>query len=254
MSPIIAPWLRPTDVLGSISAGTNAGVAIRAAIERERAARAEEEMQAERMAQAEQSAAEKLRYDYQQLGLETALKERDRTDRLEAAKAVNALNRDKFGLDVKQLGETEKYHAGVLENQKERAKESAAAALLKSNKPTPFHIGDAIVEYDPTTRAAKDIYGNSKVPNVSGIPLTEDPQGPKISLPANNPLLNKLLGTNATSLGTNWVKPPQASAAPSPVETEPKKLDATGARAILDKAGGDKKKARELAREAGYVF
>ncbi len=92
----LAPWLKSTDTLGAINSGSSAGLAIRAAIERERAQRAEEAMAQDRAAQAEQSAAEKLKFDYDRMGLDSVLRERDRADRLKESEANRAVTKGHY--------------------------------------------------------------------------------------------------------------------------------------------------------------
>ncbi len=255
----LAPWLKSTDTLGAINSGSSAGLAIRAAIERERAQRAEEAMAQDRAAQAEQSAAEKLKLDYDQLGLQSRFHDQDRQarvadsqldneTRLKLGQAANALRLSDADALSKwraiQLDEKDKDR--VL--RKELAEKRSAADMLK-----PQHVGKSVISIDRDGKVTKLYSENEseKAPTISGLALTDDPNGPKLSgVRANNPLLNDprmaaSLGTNSASLlGTNW----QSKA------TAPKALDKATAKQFLDQSKGDKEKARQLAKEAGYSF
>ncbi len=92
----IANWLRPADTLGAIQSGSQAGLQLRAAIERERAARAEEAMRAQQMAQAEQIANDRIQQDYWQGMLQKGLKERELVDSREGREAARALTKSNY--------------------------------------------------------------------------------------------------------------------------------------------------------------
>lgn len=260
---ILAPWLRPTDVLGSIQGGSHVGLSARAADQRdaEMAQRAELAAQAEQQNAAE--AAARLRYSYDALSQSRDLALRDDAAKEQALAAAHAL---KVGEDDALA----KYREGMLKNQAERT------AYLKG-KPTEaktYHVGDHLVQIDPSG-GVKTLFSNAqaeKIPTVSGVPIDPlDPSLGKISALANNPILNRLMGTNAASLGTNFTGMPKVAPramAPAPVADVPedlareeldepveaKVLDKQTAAAFLKQAGGDKQKARQLAKDAGYSF
>jgi hypothetical protein len=86
--PIIAPWLRPADVLGAMSSGGSLGLQRRAANQRD--AEMAQRMQLAQMqaAQEQASAAERLRYNYDSLGQARELAVADDMARKEHQQAV----------------------------------------------------------------------------------------------------------------------------------------------------------------------
>jgi hypothetical protein len=98
MNTVIPPWVRGADTLGSITAGTHAGLGLRAAMEREDARKAEEALAREKMAQDQQHrAADILRQDqsyFTQLRLRQAAADEEKRQ----FEARQALDRDQFGL------------------------------------------------------------------------------------------------------------------------------------------------------------
>src|SRR4051812_21601426 len=122
MSVIVAPWLRGTDVLGSMQAGGHLGLSARQADQRDAEMAMQAELAAQREQQQAQEAAARLRYSYDALGQARDLALRDDAAKEEALKAARAL---KAGEDDALA----KYREGTLRNQADRT------AYLKG-KPT----------------------------------------------------------------------------------------------------------------------
>lgn len=272
--PIIANWLQPTNVLAALQAGSSAGLQARSADQRDAEMALRERLAEEENARQQQSAAQMLQYHYDSLaqGKELALKDdeyRKTHDERAMQQSAAKLLQDKAEADA-----LAQYREGVLRNQ-------AARNDYLQSKPMAaktYHVGDHLVQVDPSGEV-KTLFSKpdqSKIPMVSGVKLDPmDPSSPSVRLRADDPLLNKYLGTNAAMLGTNFVsqlpmsKKAQAPIAvpampdaelDSPDETDqpeaeqPKALDKATARQFLKAAGGNKAKARELARAAGYSF
>lgn len=260
---VLAPWLRGTDILGALQAGSHVGLSARAADQRDAEMQMQAELAAQREQQNAQEAAARLRYSYDALEQARQNSVRDDDFRKEDRDAARLLKRQED--DALAI-----YRTGMLKNQEDRN------TYLKG-KPTElktYHVGDHLVQVD-SVGGVKTLFSNmqaEKIPTVSGVPLDPlDPSLGKISALANNPILNRLMGTNANTLGTNYVTPipklaPRAQAPPpvaepaedltreEPAESEAKVLDKQTAAAFLKQAGGDKQKARQLAKEAGYSF
>lgn len=269
--PIIAPWLQPANVLGAMQAGGSLGLQQRAANQRD-AEMAQRAMLAEQENARQQAAAEmQLRYHYDSLQQARELAKADD----EARNEQNKFLREQAGLkllqDKAEADALAAYREGMLKNASERTAATQAAAAVRDGK--PIHVGKSLLQFDPASGGVKTLYtepDRETIPMVHGVEI--DPMtSAKISLRANDPLLNRYLGTNAAMLGTNYVSRPTAKA-PAQAVAEPvsdevgdeeggpaqpisaKPLDKATAAQFLKAAGGDKKKARELAKQAGYTF
>ena len=280
--PVIAPWLRPTNVIEAMHAGAGLGLQARAADQRD----AQIAMEAQQQEESARKAAEMLRYHYDALAQARDLAMRDdaRADneltQREKDRAARLLQ-DKVNSDALAM-----YREGVLRNQADRN----AALGRKLNAPfvAKFHDvgGVPMVEKSPGVLEVADIPGFSPkgtVPRVT-LPFDQDnPSAGRFSAFANDPLINRILGTNAPpGTGTNFVAPlptlkkqiapTVAKSAAQPAvavedltreepdteaddaEAEDMVLDQKTAAEFLKQANGDKQKARQLAKEAGYSF
>lgn len=243
--PVIAPWLRPADVLGAMSAGGSLGLQRRAANQRD--AEMAQRMQLAQMeaAQQEASAAERLRYNYDSLmqARELALKD-DEYRKAHDAQVIEQ-NAAKLLQDKSEADALSKYREGQLKIGSERND-------IQKNKGTAFtqkfhNVGGVpVVETAPGVLELANIpgfAGKAEIPLVKDVPLDpKKPYGVKLNMRANDPMLNQLMGTNAAAalLGTNYapmpklVTPPVAKApaaaapepAPVPAPAPSKKMTA----------------------------
>jgi len=97
----------------------------------------------------------------------------------------------------------------------------------------------------------RDIAKNKEVMNRSGVDDDTKARAARAAFIASQQLADL---QNKRQIGsTNWMQaiPPAPTAAPT---AAPKQIDSETARALLAEAGGDKQKARELARQRGYSF
>lgn len=205
-------WVRPTDALGAIQAGSQAGLAVRAANQRdaEMAQRAQLAMLEEQRRQ--EQAAEQLRYHYDALAQAQALAQADDEMKREAFEENKKQNAADILIKQNNSDALAKYREGVLRNQEARNKE--ADARLRR----PYHdTGHGFYQYDPASNAIKPLMEfpekKSAIPRLS-LPLDPDvPEAGRLSALANDPLINRIFGTNSPpGTGTNYV----SSVAPMP--------------------------------------
>ena len=184
------------------------------------------------------------------------------SQQLAATNALKAAQQDSMSL----------YRQQAIQDQQERLKQTAdrtsqAADLLKaSHDDTSKFVEDAesmgaakalakhpnadktVVNHVMALESAKPPAQKGKIEfSLDGKPGIN---ATRISTSLDDPLINSSLGTNAPAgTGTNYV-----SRLKEPAPAGPKVLDKTTASTFLKQAGGDKEKARQLARDAGFTF
>lgn len=203
-TPFVAPWLRPVDTLGAIQAGSHAGLQLRSQDQQAEAQAIAQQLAQQRALASQQEAADRLRYSYDALAATQEQRRRAEALKREEDAASRMLHKSDF--DSLQT-----YRMKRLEND---------AAKIAAQRATPngqriMHVGDELWTVDPTSNSAVKTPGfvaNPKAPNVSHVPLDPNPGfgkvSPTITLPATDPRLNVIAGTNnwGNLVGTNFNK------------------------------------------------
>lgn len=261
MAVVTAPWLIPTDVVRSASAGANVGLQARAA-----------DLRAAAQRQAASEFAAKLTQQAYQFSAEQ-----------DAAAARLAIAQDqhaaKLATELRQQDALDAYRQGELKVRQQNAETNASRLLRANFEPRVVDVGGkALWQVEPNRYMFPPSEREDKIPG-----LTPDVKQALVVGNADLAVMRRDISDQKKAIAKESNKKKQidlkASLLDSMMESErakdsllrmttnrpaanslqmspvaPQKLTVEKARELLIEAGGDKEKARALARERGFDF
>jgi len=242
--PFVAPWLRPVDTLGAIQAGSHAGLQLRSQDQQAEAQAIAQQLAQQRALASEQEAADRLRYHYDALAATQEQRRRAEALKREEDAASRTLRKsDADSLQAYRMKRLENDALGLAERKSMRPEVRIlpTGEMVQINPDASFKtVRPPTVPSEKPLSAAERLRARIQA-NAMKVPrASEDPGSPEYQqrVDAADAILKELEGDQ---VGEKVAK-------------VSKTLDKNLAKQFLLQAKGDKEKARQLAKDAGYSF
>jgi hypothetical protein len=235
--PELPPWLTPPDFIGAMRSGASLGLQARG-----------QDRADEAQAFEEQSSADRLKLAYDQLAKQERVASMQAMQKLQLGEAANALR----AAHEQALGEH--YKEMQAKAQKMIEVQTASEQLRAAQANRHFNTDGTVTEYDPAQGTAEIIGTPKEKPTPPGT-LEYDKEGNIIGARgAPGSASAKLIKENAATKKAVEDLPKAGFHRPAFLGGKPPKLTVEQARQFKAAAKGDKEKARQLARDAGFDF
>ncbi len=228
MAEPIPPWLHGSDIAGEYARGLQLGASI--GQEQARLQVEQQHMQMEVQARQEVTQRE-MQLQQQKLAQDKALKEAQIGLRQQQLQELQKVNAFKTQQAAQKFAQQQQYNRLV------QSGVDPMAALYQAGMGTPATAiagqkeKDAAERFAETKRRHTELHEEAQarlakpgagveppVPRFSNVPLNPDqPEGAKVSMRADSPMVNQVMGTNAPAwAGTNYMARGMSAPAPSP--------------------------------------